>query len=39
MGHSGRYAARPHGYVAWAGADPAGLDEALRRWFGEPDPA
>ncbi|MDS0135816.1 MULTISPECIES: FAD-dependent monooxygenase [unclassified Amycolatopsis] len=25
---------RPDGYVVWAGGD--GLDEALRRWFGEP---
>lgn len=30
---------RPDGYVAWAGSDRSGLDEALRRWFGEPDPA
>jgi bifunctional hydroxylase/dehydrase len=28
---------RPDGYIAWAGADPAGLAEALRRWFGTPD--
>lgn len=28
---------RPDGYIAWAGADPAGLDEALHRWFGTPD--
>lgn len=27
---------RPDGHVAWAGDDPAGLDAALRRWFGEP---
>lgn len=27
---------RPDGYVAWAGADPDGLADALRRWFGEP---
>ena len=25
---------RPDGYVAWAGADPAGLTGALARWFG-----
>jgi bifunctional hydroxylase/dehydrase len=30
---------RPDGYVAWAGDDPAGLTEALGRWFGSPDPA
>lgn len=30
---------RPDGYIAWAGDDPAALDEALRRWFGAPDPA
>jgi bifunctional hydroxylase/dehydrase len=28
---------RPDGYIAWAGADPADLAEALRRWFGTPD--
>jgi 2-polyprenyl-6-methoxyphenol hydroxylase-like FAD-dependent oxidoreductase len=27
---------RPDGHVAWAGGDPAGLAEALRRWFGRP---
>ncbi|WP_103515325.1 FAD-dependent monooxygenase [Streptomyces sp. SM10] len=27
---------RPDGYVAWAGADPAELGEALHRWFGTP---
>ncbi|MET9520697.1 FAD-dependent monooxygenase [Streptomyces sp. NPDC002994] len=27
---------RPDGYVAWAGARPSGLSEALRRWFGVP---
>jgi bifunctional hydroxylase/dehydrase len=30
---------RPDGYIAWAGADPAGLDAALHRWFGTPDQA
>ncbi|MEU6222064.1 FAD-dependent monooxygenase [Streptomyces sp. NPDC047022] len=25
---------RPDGYVAWSGTTPAGLVEALRRWFG-----
>ena len=25
---------RPDGHVAWAGADPSGLDGALARWFG-----
>jgi hypothetical protein len=30
---------RPDGYVAWAGDGGPGLDEALRRWFGDPDPA
>lgn len=25
---------RPDGHVAWAGSDPAGLADALRRWFG-----
>lgn len=30
---------RPDGYIAWAGTDQSGLDEALRRWFGAPDPA
>ncbi|RSN11448.1 FAD-dependent oxidoreductase [Nonomuraea sp. WAC 01424] len=25
---------RPDGYVAWAGADPDGLEAALTRWFG-----
>ncbi|MDF0531345.1 FAD-dependent monooxygenase [Tsukamurella sp. 8F] len=32
----GRSAAllRPDGYVAWAGVDQTGLDEACRRWFG-----
>ncbi|MEV0741831.1 FAD-dependent monooxygenase [Streptomyces sp. NPDC050549] len=29
---------RPDGYIAWAGADPAGLEAALHRWFGTPDP-
>ena len=30
---------RPDGHVAWSGCDPAGLNEALTRWFGrwEPD--
>ncbi len=28
---------RPDGYIAWAGADPTGLAQALRRWFGIPD--
>ncbi|MFJ6855963.1 FAD-dependent monooxygenase [Streptomyces sp. NPDC091271] len=27
---------RPDGYVAWAGADTAGLATAMRRWFGAP---
>ncbi|MFE2286517.1 FAD-dependent monooxygenase [Streptomyces sp. NPDC059443] len=27
---------RPDGYVAWAGTDPAGLTQALDRWFGIP---
>jgi 2-polyprenyl-6-methoxyphenol hydroxylase-like FAD-dependent oxidoreductase len=27
---------RPDGYVAWAGGGEAGLEAALRRWFGEP---
>ncbi|WP_407842024.1 FAD-dependent monooxygenase (plasmid) [Streptomyces sp. DSM 116496] len=27
---------RPDGYVAWAGARPDGLSDALRRWFGVP---
>ncbi len=27
---------RPDGHVAWAGADRAGLDAALHRWFGAP---
>ena len=27
---------RPDGHVAWAGDGPAGLEAALRRWFGEP---
>ncbi|GAB3443380.1 FAD-dependent monooxygenase [Streptomonospora sediminis] len=26
---------RPDGYVAWAGADPGGLQAALTRWFGQ----
>ncbi|MGW2160843.1 FAD-dependent monooxygenase [Nonomuraea sp. NPDC001699] len=26
---------RPDGYVAWAGADPDGLEAALTRWFGD----
>ncbi|MET9442759.1 FAD-dependent monooxygenase [Streptomyces sp. NPDC006610] len=30
---------RPDGYIAWAGDGGPGLDEALRRWFGDPDPA
>jgi 2-polyprenyl-6-methoxyphenol hydroxylase-like FAD-dependent oxidoreductase len=27
---------RPDGHVAWVGEDAAGLEAALRRWFGEP---
>ncbi|MFI9379655.1 FAD-dependent monooxygenase [Kutzneria sp. NPDC052558] len=27
---------RPDGFVAWAGASPDGLAEALERWFGSP---
>jgi hypothetical protein len=27
---------RPDGYVAWAGEDVDGLEEALRTWFGAP---
>ncbi|WNF26073.1 rifampin monooxygenase [Streptomyces sp. C11-1] len=27
---------RPDGHVAWAGQDPAGLPDALARWFGAP---
>lgn len=27
---------RPDGYVAWAGTDAAGLENALTRWFGAP---
>ncbi|MGW7089709.1 FAD-dependent monooxygenase [Streptomyces sp. NPDC054871] len=30
---------RPDGYIAWAGSGPAGLSEALHRWFGAADPA
>lgn len=30
---------RPDGHIAWAGSGPAGLAEALTRWFGEPDDA
>ena len=31
---------RPDGHVAWVGeADPAGLTDALTRWFGPPGPA
>lgn len=30
---------RPDGYIAWAGSDPAGLLEALQRWFGTADQA
>ncbi len=29
-------AIRPDGYVAWAGDDQAGLDDAVTRWFGTP---
>ncbi len=29
---------RPDGYVAWAGEDAGGLDEALAAWFGQPGP-
>jgi hypothetical protein len=27
---------RPDGYVAWAGEDGDGLDDALHTWFGTP---
>jgi hypothetical protein len=30
---------RPDGRVAWAGDDGEGLERALERWFGEPQPA
>jgi bifunctional hydroxylase/dehydrase len=38
---AGTLLVRPDGYVAWvggAGADPAGLADALTRWFGAPAP-
>lgn len=31
---TGALLVRPDGHVAWAGADPAALDRALRTWFG-----
>ncbi|MFF1506874.1 FAD-dependent monooxygenase [Streptomyces sp. NPDC058326] len=33
---AGTLLVRPDGHVAWAGDDPAGLTDALTRWFGAP---